>query len=1113
MSSEDGRRSPFRQPFYPAGRHDLLTTDIVGSGLRVDRNLQKHVRRVHYEILAEALDGVSIPLETCYREDRGDGAIVVPPRPSTARLVGDFLDRVNAALRRHNLLASHDARIRLRIAVHEGPVEYDGLGLSGDDVNHVFRLLDAGEFKNIVKSSDAALAFIASDHVYQSVIRHAPTTVDPDDFSSLEIANKETSTHGWVRLRGKAAPGGDAPIVAPPPPAPRAFPAGHEPGKPAERFKNLLDDPFTIGLRGRIDQYDLMMLQHGHTVQVFRRLVEAYVDTGGLLTEANREQLAVAYAMAEQSVVRQDMGMRRSDGTSGHIVRVLLTDLGLLTNGLRNVTDDDRETLREVVAESGLNQPHRLGRLRGATGRPTASLYVLFWGIAQLALLADQPRPFREEPDLYRNRRAQTENVREVQVDPDSQRVFLDVTVSTRQGFEDLMEGWHVVSQYLTQVEDLWRLSGLIAPPMRIFFRFPLWHDRNLKSSHFTVDPRSITGMLMGKALYGGRKHVWLRELTQNAIDATEMRSSLLRDAGHVPQVTIELLDSRHVTVRDNGIGMTYPQILSFLTTLGRSGWRSAESDEQKSEVSFIGRFGIGFASVFGVAKAVEVRTRARGQEGGEGWRVRFSDLDRPFFVEPTPCEVGTEVTVELTTDLSLTEFQNALRDLFVYLPDFVSISPARIVPSSLDAASALGERQIPPASATRVQRIDAVRIGTSPAVIKTELFARSKPRSRNRDDEFSGVPQTSLTVAVGGILTFKQSGVQLSSDGKSVAEHAAVNRHLGLHGCHVIIDFAPETAPILPSRDALDPDAFDVQNVSREICRQVGLLIPELVAEASKRASGGKQTRTAILQALESIVKDDYPWRVRTFYHDSSIILDSAARVYADTCSVSIARVEADEPRFALLGTAEQEGIMTAVLAAVAGKPAFSLYARARGMTSWIEVENRKELALLEHAWPRGGTLRTIDSTDKLFEDYESVFAEVKDHPLHAILRADYALSTSPLFGNSFFFRMPSQGNQISRQEGVTMRRDQLHPARRPRIVLNAEHPLAVALSKFLENASDDEQRELRTLLDSFCDGVVEDKSKQAPAARWGTLRGELERLVGTALKTIQFHTLELSI
>lgn len=195
-----------RQPFNPNGVHSMIVTDIYHYGGR-SGEMQKHVRRSHDEILDKALRAaVGVALRDCYIENRGDGAVVITPKVVTPQLVGPFVTELNAILRRYNKTANDDASIRIRVVVHEGRVERVGLGLSSPDLVLACRLVDADQVKDFLCDSDAAMVYVASQHVFDSVIQHAPESVDPDDFRQVKVENKETVTWCWVLLRGRIRP-------------------------------------------------------------------------------------------------------------------------------------------------------------------------------------------------------------------------------------------------------------------------------------------------------------------------------------------------------------------------------------------------------------------------------------------------------------------------------------------------------------------------------------------------------------------------------------------------------------------------------------------------------------------------------------------------------------------------------------------------------------------------------------------------------------------------------------------------------------------------------------------------------------------------------------------
>lgn len=116
-----------------------------------------------------------------------------------------LVDRIRTGLRKHNELSSYIAHIQLRVALHSGEVQLDDHGLIGAAVLHVFRLVDAPQLRQALAESDAELAFIASEQVYQDVLRGV-TGLDPAEFSPVEVKVKETAARGWIRVPGCPKP-------------------------------------------------------------------------------------------------------------------------------------------------------------------------------------------------------------------------------------------------------------------------------------------------------------------------------------------------------------------------------------------------------------------------------------------------------------------------------------------------------------------------------------------------------------------------------------------------------------------------------------------------------------------------------------------------------------------------------------------------------------------------------------------------------------------------------------------------------------------------------------------------------------------------------------------
>jgi hypothetical protein len=97
------------------------------------------------------------------------------------------------------------------MAVHVGQIHADDNGITGHALIHLFRLLDAPEFRRAFAASSDDLALVVSGYLYASVIRHGQGLTDPAAYQPIDIEFKETRTRAWIYhpapLRGAAAIG------------------------------------------------------------------------------------------------------------------------------------------------------------------------------------------------------------------------------------------------------------------------------------------------------------------------------------------------------------------------------------------------------------------------------------------------------------------------------------------------------------------------------------------------------------------------------------------------------------------------------------------------------------------------------------------------------------------------------------------------------------------------------------------------------------------------------------------------------------------------------------------------------------------------------------------
>ena len=153
-----------------------------------------------YRALSGAFREARIPWKNCYRDDCGDGVLVlVPAEVPKSRFVVSLPEALVTALTEHNRTHQVEERIRLRLALHAGEVIHDDHGVAGSSINLAFRLVESDSVKTALAGSSGVLALIASSWFFDEVVRHSPEA-DPDSYRRVRVAVKETATVGWVRL-------------------------------------------------------------------------------------------------------------------------------------------------------------------------------------------------------------------------------------------------------------------------------------------------------------------------------------------------------------------------------------------------------------------------------------------------------------------------------------------------------------------------------------------------------------------------------------------------------------------------------------------------------------------------------------------------------------------------------------------------------------------------------------------------------------------------------------------------------------------------------------------------------------------------------------------------
>ncbi|MFE1463763.1 molecular chaperone HtpG [Streptomyces nigra] len=217
----------------------------------------------------------------------------------------------------------------------------------------------------------------------------------------------------------------------------------------------------------------------------------------------------------------------------------------------------------------------------------------------------------------------------------------------------------------------------------------------------FQVEARQLL-QLMIHSVYSN-KDVFLRELVSNASDALDkLRLEKLRDDAldaDVSDLHIEIdvdKEARTLTVRDNGIGMSYDEVGRLIGTIANSGTAGflkelREAEDEKGAEGLIGQFGVGFYSGFMVADEMTLVTRRAGESKGTRWSSRGEATYTLETVEDAP--QGTSVTLHLKPadpENQLHDYTSPwkIREIVKRYSDFITW-PIRMVPETADGDGA----------------------------------------------------------------------------------------------------------------------------------------------------------------------------------------------------------------------------------------------------------------------------------------------------------------------------------------------------------------------------------------------------------------------------------------
>lgn len=188
------------------------------------------------------------------------------------------------------------------------------------------------------------------------------------------------------------------------------------------------------------------------------------------------------------------------------------------------------------------------------------------------------------------------------------------------------------------------------------------------KTIEFKTESKKLLDLMI-HSIYTN-KDIFLRELISNASDAIDkyhFKSLTEDEVEHKSDYEIHIdinKKRRQLTISDNGIGMTYDELIDNIGTIAKSGTleflKNLKGKDLKN-TDLIGQFGVGFYSAFMVSDQVTVVTKSPYSDKAYQWVSKGED---GFTIEEVDKEdVGTEITLKIRKNIDDENYDEFLED------------------------------------------------------------------------------------------------------------------------------------------------------------------------------------------------------------------------------------------------------------------------------------------------------------------------------------------------------------------------------------------------------------------------------------------------------------------
>jgi len=217
------------------------------------------------------------------------------------------------------------------------------------------------------------------------------------------------------------------------------------------------------------------------------------------------------------------------------------------------------------------------------------------------------------------------------------------------------------------------------------------------KKYEFKAEVKKLLDILV-HSLYTSRD-IFIRELISNASDALDKlrfestRGTEISDSDLPLEIRIELDDKKNIiTISDTGIGMSRDELITNIGTIAKSGteeFLKHLAETKADATNIIGKFGVGFYSVFMAAKEVVIKTKSyRKDEPAVVWKsdglgeYEINELSENF-------KRGTKIEIFLKEDASEFAQKYRLESIIKKHSNFISF-PIFLAGEKINTVNAL---------------------------------------------------------------------------------------------------------------------------------------------------------------------------------------------------------------------------------------------------------------------------------------------------------------------------------------------------------------------------------------------------------------------------------------